>query len=130
MSFFNKLELINRLHHLIKNKSTGTPKQLANRISYSERRLYRLLNEMRNYGFPIKYCIHRQSYMYEADFTFVFDFKAPNEIINKNGVLSHSRNHNKPLYQPSNSTYQNQKSQPLNLSSTQQSHTNSESIIW
>ncbi len=77
MCVFAKLETINRIHRLIERRATGDPKQLAEKLDYSESKLYRLLNEMKSKGFPIEYCYQSQSYKYYTNFTFNYEFKAP-----------------------------------------------------
>ena len=59
------IERITRLHYLISHASTGTPEQLALKLSVSEATLYRDLQMMRNAGAPIIYNSIRQSYVYE-----------------------------------------------------------------
>ena len=56
---------IKRLHYMISHASTGTPHQLAERLSVSEATLYRDLQQMRKAGAPITYNSIRQSYVYE-----------------------------------------------------------------
>ncbi|PWG78044.1 HTH domain-containing protein [Pararcticibacter amylolyticus] len=58
----DRLEVID---YLIKSKSTGTPKRFAERLDISERRLYELLNEMRELGAPISYNRYRSTYYYK-----------------------------------------------------------------
>ena len=57
-------ERLERLDYLIRQKSTATPNQLAERLNISERTLYGLLNEMRGLGAPIKYSRFKQTYYY------------------------------------------------------------------
>jgi hypothetical protein len=73
MTLLEKLKLFNRLHGLISRKATGTPEALAARLDISERKLYRMLEEMKNFGFPIQYCSERQSYCYGKTVRFSFD---------------------------------------------------------
>lgn len=58
------LDRLERLDHLIRHKSTGTPNQLAVRLNISERTLYGFLSEMRELGAPIKYSRSKQTYYY------------------------------------------------------------------
>jgi hypothetical protein len=73
MTFFEKLQLLQRVNKLIARKGTGTPQSLANRLEVPERTLYCLLTEMKNFGFPIQYCKERQSYYYTKTIRFGFD---------------------------------------------------------
>ena len=70
MNLIENLTLIYRLHRLIKMKSTGPPKSLAEKVGISERKVYRTIKTMIAMGAPIKYCHHRLSYIYERDVSF------------------------------------------------------------
>lgn len=61
MFLLNRLE---RLDYLIRSRATGTPQELAERLEISERRLYDILNEMRDLGAPIKYSKTLRTYYY------------------------------------------------------------------
>lgn len=61
-----------RLDKLIRRKSTGSPSQLANRLGVSEATIYRIIQEMKDMGAPIKYCRERQSYRYMRDYQLEF----------------------------------------------------------
>ncbi len=67
MQLLKKLQLFDRLHHLIRTSSTGTPKELARRISLSERQLYRLIEELKDMGLPVVYCREKHCYHYEEE---------------------------------------------------------------
>lgn len=69
------LSLVERINDLICTKSTGTPRQMAQRLGLSERAWYYLLDQLRNdYGLPIAYCRFRQSYYYTDDVSHWDDF--------------------------------------------------------
>ncbi len=55
-----------RLHKLIKNRATGTPKQLARKLGCSESSVYNKLNQLKEMGLPIVYCSHT-GYYYTGD---------------------------------------------------------------
>ena len=74
MKLLQTLELIDRTDQLIRLKATGTPTELAIKLTLSERTVRRLINTMKEMGAPIKYCIHRQSYYYEDSVYFRFGF--------------------------------------------------------
>jgi predicted DNA-binding transcriptional regulator YafY len=59
--YINRLK---QLDQLIRQKCTGTPKQLAEKLNLSERQIYICLEEMRDLGLPISYCRYRQTYYY------------------------------------------------------------------
>lgn len=68
MASNNFLALVQQADDLITAKSTGTPRQMAQRLGLSERAWYYLLDQLRNdYGFPIIYCRFRRSYYYPDD---------------------------------------------------------------
>ena len=59
------LDRIERLHHLIKRKATGTPKELANRLEVSEASVYEYIKTLKEMGAPVAYDIYRKSYVYD-----------------------------------------------------------------
>jgi transcriptional antiterminator len=63
MSIVN-VNRIKYLDQLIKTKSTGTPKQLSNRLNISERCLYYHIKILKELGAPVKFCKKRNSYYY------------------------------------------------------------------
>jgi len=69
--YFDRLQNIDRL---IRIKATGTPHQFAQRLDISERLLYKYLSTMKELGAPIIYCKNRQSYYYESEGHFDFQF--------------------------------------------------------
>ena len=71
----HSLVLVQRADDLITAKSTGTPRQMAQRLGLSERAWYYLLDQLRNdYGFPILYDRFRCSYYYTDDVSHWEDF--------------------------------------------------------
>jgi len=70
--YFNRLD---QLHSLIRRKATGTPVQLAKKLSVSERTVFAYISILKNQGAQIKFSRHRQSYYYTMDGTFDFTFK-------------------------------------------------------
>jgi hypothetical protein len=64
MNLFNDLFLLQRIDHLVRTRATGTPVQLAERLGISERKLYRLISELRDQGFPIAYDKLTDTYYY------------------------------------------------------------------
>jgi len=79
MNLQDQINLIDRMHQLIKLKATGTPKELAQRLEMSESTLYRVIEEMKCLGFPITYNKTRQSYCYEKEVRFSFEVCALDE---------------------------------------------------
>lgn len=68
--FFEILDLIDRLDGLIRRKATGKPSELARRLNVCERKLYQLIDTLRNLGAPVEYCSQRESYYYTTDVEF------------------------------------------------------------
>lgn len=66
MSLHTYLTRIRRLDAMIRRKSTGPPKELADKLDLSERWLYKFLRELKEeFDCPIKYDYYRQSYVYK-----------------------------------------------------------------
>jgi len=65
MKFFEQMKRLERVDQLIRMKATGSPKDLAQRLSLSERSIYDLINQMKSLGAPIIYNSLRGSYEYE-----------------------------------------------------------------
>ncbi len=74
MSFLNQLNLLNRIHFLIKKKGTGSPKEFAIRLGISRTSIFRQIGILKKMGARIYYCKHRNSYVYEEDFILSFSF--------------------------------------------------------
>ncbi|MFN0215667.1 MAG: hypothetical protein ACKVT2_15525 [Saprospiraceae bacterium] len=64
MNTLSELFLLQRIDHLVRTRATGSPLQLADRLNISERKLYRLLGELRDQGFPIVYDKLEGTYYY------------------------------------------------------------------
>ena len=75
MALYNYLNRIRRLDSLIRQKRTGTPKELAEKLDISERWLYILMEELRiELGCPIRYDRRERSYVYEEPGKVVIGF--------------------------------------------------------
>lgn len=61
IDLFFRLEYVD---YLIRAKSTGKPKEFAERLDLSERSLYDLIHLMKNLGAPIAYCKQKKTYYY------------------------------------------------------------------
>lgn len=64
MDIFSNLFFLQRIDHLIRTRATGSPEQLASRLSVSERNVYRLIKELKCQGFPIAYDKQANTYYY------------------------------------------------------------------
>jgi predicted DNA-binding transcriptional regulator YafY len=70
--YFSRLE---HLDILIRTKSTGSPDQLATKLSVSKRTIFEYLDILKSLGAEIKYCKVRKSYCYYIPGKFDFKFK-------------------------------------------------------
>ena len=70
MKTIKNLRRLNELHNLIEQECTGSPKQLAQRLYVSERLIYCLIEQLRDYGAEVQYDRGRRTYFYKADFQF------------------------------------------------------------
>lgn len=70
-----QIRRIERLHNLIRTRSTGTPAGLACKLEISESMCYLLIKFLKEkLNAPIYYSIADCSYCYEYDVEFVFGF--------------------------------------------------------
>ncbi|WP_088341198.1 helix-turn-helix domain-containing protein [Robiginitalea sediminis] len=74
MKNLTHIERITRLHHLIRMEFTGTPGEIAERLEVSDRTVYYLLDQLRDYGAQIKYDRSRRTYFYEEEFILEVNF--------------------------------------------------------
>ena len=66
MNFQDHLQQLARLDRLIQRRGTGSPQELAQKFNISERSAYRLIDDLRAFGFTIVYDAERRSYYYEG----------------------------------------------------------------
>lgn len=83
MNLINQMRTFEHLDFLIRSKSTGTPKQLASRLEISERKVFRLLSDLKEMGLPISYDTGRQSYLYLQDVKINFQIIISNKDLVK-----------------------------------------------
>ena len=77
MALYNYINRIERMDTLIRRKSTGTPKELAEKLNISERWLYIFLDELRTeLNCPIRYDRRKRSYVYEIPGRVLIKFKS------------------------------------------------------
>lgn len=75
MALYDYLNRIRRLDNLIRQKRTGAPKELAEKLGISERWLYTLLDELKTeLNCPIRYDRRRRSYVYKKPGKVVIGF--------------------------------------------------------
>ena len=73
--FFDKLFRFEQINTLIRLKATGAPKVFAGKLGVSERSLKRIIQQLRDAGFPIAYDHNRQTYFYEQEVKFLFQLQ-------------------------------------------------------
>ncbi len=73
-TIFEKKELIERVHLLIRRRGTGSPEELADKLGVSKSSVHRVIETMKSFGAPIVFNISRQSYEYEYPVEFYFGF--------------------------------------------------------
>jgi len=72
MTFRERLQKLDRLHHLIRRKGTGNAEELSERLNVCPRTVYKLLNDLRHLGASISYNQERSSYCYMQETEFHF----------------------------------------------------------
>ena len=65
MTALKYIDRLERLHLLIRRKSTGSPKELARRLFMSETTVYECIRTLKALGAPITYNLYRQTYEYD-----------------------------------------------------------------
>ena len=75
MSIIKYIDRLNQIDQLIRLKSTGTPKELAEKLNISEALLYKTLNEMKELGAPICYDKVSSTYYYSKQIGLELSFK-------------------------------------------------------
>lgn len=68
MILFKQIELLQRIHKLIKSSCTGTPSEFARRMRISERYLREIIDEIKDLGAPINYSRRSETYYYSEPF--------------------------------------------------------------
>jgi transcriptional antiterminator len=68
MNSIKNLERLQQLHALIEKEVTGTPYELAVRLNISERLVYHLIEQLKDYNASIRYNRSRKTYYYDDDF--------------------------------------------------------------
>ena len=76
MNFCDQIKRLQRLDYLFRSRSTGTPAELAKKLSLSKSQLFLIIKTMKqDMGAPIYYCRASQTYMYKVNGRFRFGFK-------------------------------------------------------
>lgn len=75
MQLFESINRAQRIHQFIRNESTGTPCEFAERLRISRRQLYYCLEEFKDFGAQIMYSRTKNSFCYTNDFEFILTVK-------------------------------------------------------
>lgn len=65
MKFICYVEKLETIKYLAQRKQAGTPQQLAKKLDVSERTVQRMIQQLRDNGYPIKY--NRFRFTYEVE---------------------------------------------------------------
>ena len=74
MKTIKHVERLQRLHNLIEMECTGSPLRIAERLRISERTVYYLIEQLRDYEAQIGYDRGRKTYFYKDDFVLEVNF--------------------------------------------------------
>lgn len=74
MKTIKHIEKLQRLHNLIHLECTGSPSELADRLGVSDRTVYYLLEQLRDFEAHIAYDRRRKTYYYKDDFVLEVNF--------------------------------------------------------
>ena len=73
MQIFNIIQTLERINQLIRLKATGSPSELAEKLSICERQVYRIIDDLKDSGLPIQYSKKRKTYYYTTDVFMKFE---------------------------------------------------------
>ena len=83
MNLCDQIRRLEWLDYLFRSRSTGTPAELAKKLSLSKSQVYQIIKNMKqDLGAPIYYSRTHQSYMYKGNkrfFCYFSDDKSPEE---------------------------------------------------
>ena len=85
------IERISRLHRLIQEEITGTPRELAFKFNVSERTIYLMIDWLKDYGATIKYDRKRKTYFYFKSFDIKINFSI--ECISEESMIKINGGH-------------------------------------
>lgn len=68
MKTIKNLERLQQIHLLIEKECTGSPAQMASRMHISERLVYNLIEQLKDFNARICYDRSRKTYYYSDDF--------------------------------------------------------------
>jgi len=70
MSIANQIKLLQKLHELINEETTGSSKELAKTLDLSKASIFRYLGTLKFLGAQIAYSKQKRSYTYTKEFVF------------------------------------------------------------
>ena len=73
MNSIKNLKRLERLHGLILSECTGSPYELSRRLGISERLVYHLVEQLKDFDAKIGYDSSRRTYFYDDRFDLEFD---------------------------------------------------------
>ena len=83
MKLIENAALVDRVICLIKRSATGDAAALASNLDMSKRSVQRLIQEMREEGYPIEYCKHSNSYTLKESVSYEFRITVGNQDLFK-----------------------------------------------
>jgi len=83
MNLLQNVQCVEKLHTLILQKNTGTPKELAQRLGISRASLYILIEELKELNLSITYSRKLETFRYEKDVKFTPLFKMDSLFVPK-----------------------------------------------
>lgn len=87
MNFIRYIERFQRVDHLIRQKATGSPDELANRLHLSKRQLFRIIETLKDYGAPIDYSRSLKTFYYlDKNFEIKINFSI--QLINEDETVN------------------------------------------
>jgi predicted DNA-binding transcriptional regulator YafY len=75
MPIIKYLDRIKQMHRLIKQRATGTPQQLAQKLGLSERQTYEYIREIRDMGIPLAFDNFNKTYYYNGEVSCILEYK-------------------------------------------------------
>lgn len=90
MDLFKNFYRVEKLHTLILQRKTGSPKQLAEQLGISRATLYVLIDEFNSLNMPVNYSRKYETFYYTQEVKFTLAFKveainSPDELRKING---------------------------------------------
>ncbi len=67
MNFIKQIERIKRVDTFIRHKATGDPEEFSTKLCISKRQLFRIIEELKDYGAPIEYDRSLKTFYYKDE---------------------------------------------------------------